>query len=173
MNRGDWHTAIDENYKFIIAQDWFLGFKNKNNIFEEGINKKLLDLIIDYFTYSNLSEILGYLNGQRLQSIETISNSILQDVAAQLGAKVLNELPKNIPGTIENYGIPVDGHKQIKLLLKSPIAAAESIAGVEKDKSIWSCKEFAGVIRRNMQYSQYLSPEFYKKVLIYTIGKLN
>jgi hypothetical protein len=170
--RDDWKNAIYEIQKYISSQSWFFNLKDKGLISEQDIFNKLTNLILEHFTHNNLSDIKKYINYQKSQLIDQIGNQNLQRVRSLLGEKVLNQLPKNSPYTNDNYGIPVKNHKPIKLLINSPIAAAESIFGLKGEKSIWSCQDKSEIIRRNMQYAEILTPNLYKIILIYTLGKI-
>jgi len=118
----------------------------------------------------------------------TISNYVLQDInppiqngfhvngkiselRSFLGDKVLSQLPQKCPIIPESFKdiIPVnDTTYNVKLLLKSPISVALSIAG--KDENLWSKEN--EYIRRSVRYSQQLSPEWYGEAINYCLTKI-
>ena len=117
-----------------------------------------------------LDHLLQYITGFPIE-VDSVLNGDILDLRAKLGDRVLNELPRSCPKATQNYGISVKDHYQVKLLIKSPIAVAESITGTfESERSIWSNK--AENIRRNIQYSQYLNPEFYNRTLLHVLKKV-
>lgn len=169
VSREDWHQAMNELLEYSMSQKWFVEMKELGLISEDQIFKDVTDLIQSYFQNIRLIEVFSYLNMQKVGVSVPITNQQIQSLRGQLGVRVLKELPKYTPYISKNYGVPVDQHEPVKLLLRAPIAAAESIAGIIEGRSIWSCDDFVDILRRNMQYAQYLNPEFYKQLLIYTL----
>ena len=82
-----------------------------------------------------------------------------------------SELPTLWPNITKDYGIPIEDHKKIELLIHCAIAIAEEINGTKKDFSIWGIGETNERIRRNIQYSQYLNSSFYKKLILHVLTK--
>lgn len=75
-------------------------------------------------------------------------------------------MPFHTPKITKEYNISIKDHLPVKLLLRSPIAVAESINGTQKEHPIWAGDDHRENIRRNIQYSQYLNPEFYNRVIL-------
>ena len=59
------------------------------------------------------------------------------------------------------------------LLINSPIAVAESILGINTNYPIWGGDDFREKIRRNIQYSQYLTPDFYNHIIFTHLKNTN
>jgi hypothetical protein len=169
VSREDWHQAINELLEYSLSQQWVVEMMELGIISENQIFKGVTNLIQDYFQNIGLIEVFSYLNMQKVGGATPITHQQIQSLRAQLGERVLRELPQYTPDTSKNYGVPIDQHRPVKLLLRTPIAVAESIAGIKKAESIWSCDDFVDNLRRNMQYAQYLNPEFYKQLLIHTL----
>lgn len=93
------------------------------------------------------------------------------ELRSSLGARVINELPKNIPTIPIGYRqiIPVnESNQNVEILLRAPLVVALSITG--NDDAIWhSDNEHK---RRNIRYSQQLAPEWYAEALNYSITKI-
>jgi hypothetical protein len=85
--------------------------------------------------------------------------------------RVLNELPYNSPKISDNYHIKIEEHRAVRLLLQAPIAVAESITNAQNGYAIWGGDEKREVIRRNIQYSHYLKPDFYNKVILHVLKR--
>lgn len=122
------------------------------------------------------------------QQFSKVSNYVLQDsnpkidlgyhlngrinqLRGALGVKVLTELPKKCPKVPDYYKsiIPVNNDTEaIKVLLRSPLSVALSIAG--KDEGLWG-KENEN-IRRNVKYSQQLDPQWYCEAVNYALSKI-
>jgi hypothetical protein len=114
---------------------------------------------------NGLNEVFDLIMEKKIKT-KRISHMEINTLRSNLGERVLKELPGKSPRIHGDYGIPIKHHKQVKLLIKSPIAVAESIKNVPTDYPIWGPDEIINTIRRNIQYSQYLSPGFYKKVIL-------
>jgi len=169
ISREDWHQTINDFIEFSINQNGFDKMKKLGIISEEQIFNSVADIIQAYFQNIGLTEIFSYLNMQNIGNSEQITNQQIRLLREQLGERVLRELPHYTPDTLKNYGVSIDQHKPVKLLIRTPIAAAESIAGLKKERSIWSLDAFVDNLRRNMQYAQYLNQEFYKQLLVHTL----
>ncbi|MNL56780.1 hypothetical protein D3C87_1802980 [compost metagenome] len=59
---------------------------------------------------------------------------------------------------------------EVHLLLHAPIAVAESINDIQHEYPIWAGDDFRDTLRRNIQYSQYVNPAFYKKVILHALN---
>ncbi len=157
-------------FHWIKKEDWFLAAEEVSELYGMQHYNDIIGLLTSYLRENNLLEIFKYFN-DNLSQIESVYNSDISYARQLLGERVLNELPYGSPKISSNYGIPITLHKQIKLLLKAPIAVAESIADTQKDFPIWGGNEFRENIRRNIQYSQYLDrhyldSKFYKRIII-------
>ena len=73
------------------------------------------------------------------------------------------------PKITNEYNISITEHLPVKLLLRAPIAVAESIKDTPNTHSIWAGDDHRESIRRNIQYSQYLNPEFYNRVILHAL----
>jgi hypothetical protein len=131
----------------------------------------LLQLFKQYFEYNSLDKLCSYILGQQIDKINVLNDFINQE-RSQLGSRVLKELPIHNPHITKAYGIPLHNHEPVKLLLRAPIAVAESIAG-NQEKSIWSNDVFIDYIRGNIQYTLYIAPNLYTQVLYHTFSRLN
>lgn len=152
IKREDWLSSLSESKLFYGSQ------------FEENIET----LLSSYMEETGLFDICLFLKNIIITN-EKISNSDIRDVRSQLGQRVLMELPFHSPKITNEYNISITDHSPIKLLLKSPIAVAESINGTQKEYPIWAGNDFKDKIRRNIQYSQYLNPEFYNRVILHAL----
>jgi len=98
-------------------------------------------------------------------------NQKISDLRASLGSKVLSGIPSECPKIPDNYKyiLPLTTNTyNVKLLLKSPVAVALSIAGLSD--SLW-CAE-REQIRRNVKYSQLLQPQWYAEAVVYSLSKI-
>jgi hypothetical protein len=125
-----------------------------------------------YFASNQLSKLLDFIDGIKL-NVSPVLNPDIIEVRSKLNSKVLKVLPRSIPNVNEYYKIPKDGHQNIFLLINSPIAVAESILGINTNYPIWGGDDFREKIRRNIQYSQYLTPDFYNHIILHTLKTQN
>lgn len=103
-----------------------------------------------------------------------VLRQIIQDLRADLGEKVLNELPANSPTIPEEFKaiIPVDETNWVvKTLLKVPVAVALSMAG--KDKGLWLEDAYFDKIRRNVQFVHWLAPQWYGLAILHSLNRIN
>lgn len=131
-----------------------------------------IDIVIQIFSKyfnENNKRILEYINGGSILA-EPIRHQELTDLRRQLGERVLNELPSQHPLIQNNYEIPINDHYKVSLLIKSPIAVAESIMGINKN-CLWKCDEQSEIIKKNIQYSQFIVPHFYNRVIEYMLSR--
>lgn len=117
---------------------------------------------------NEFNDILKFIMGENIQN-PNIMYSDIRELRAQLGERVLKELPQLTPKITNDYNITIDDHIPVKLLLKSPIAVAESISNIQNELSLWGGNDLRESIRRNIQYSQYLNPEFYNKTILHVL----
>lgn len=156
IQKKDWENAIG------VAEEW-IGSK---------YYAKLVTLIANYFHENNMDALYKYIGSQRILSVIRITNQIISEARAQLGERILTELPQRTPHTTSDYNIPVANNHVVKLLLRAPIAVAESIKG-NADQSIWEDNEFVSILRRNIQYAHFVAPDLYTKVLYHCLSLLN
>lgn len=154
ISKHDWHSALEEINKAC-------GYMYFEHFFE---------LLNSYFLENNMAGALHYINGSRLNSL-TVNNSDVRNLRSNLGERVLKMLPQKSPITKNDYNIPLEQHKPVRMLIQAPIAVAESIIGVPKEYPIWGGDEIRESIRRNIQYAQDLNRDFYNKVLLSTLSK--
>jgi hypothetical protein len=155
-------------FHWIKISDWEDALNETNELTSNQYITEISSLITSYMLENELTELLQFMNGNP-RNISRIYNADISTLRAKLGERVLNELPIYTPKTTKKYGIPIEQHLQVKLLLRSPIAVAESINGIQKEYSIWAGNDHRESIRRNIQYSQYLNPEFYNRVILHAL----
>ncbi|CAL2085287.1 hypothetical protein [Tenacibaculum sp. 190524A02b] len=132
--------------------------------------KNILELISNYLENNELQDLFLFMSNPNLKT-EPVLQSHLRDLRSGLGTRVLNELPYKSPKISKNYNIQIEDHNHVRLLIQSPIAVAESINNIQQEFPIWAGNEKREVIRRNIQYSQYLNPEFYNKTILHALTK--
>jgi hypothetical protein len=168
------------NFHWIIATDWEKAFEKIENYFLELGNLKQIDIIMDHviaivklkFEYDQLPELYNYLNTKKIIITNRVGNSEIINLRSQLGARILNELPRETPTTNHSYNVPIENHIHVSLLLRTPIAVSESIAGKQAPLNFWVSSPQANKIRRNMQYAQFLNFTFYKALLYQTLNQI-
>jgi hypothetical protein len=168
------------NFHWIIATDWEKAFEKIENYFLELGNLKQIDIIMDHviaivklkFEYDQLPELYNYLNTKKIIITNRVGNSEIINLRSQLGARILNELPRETPTTNHSYNVPIENHIHVSLLLRTPIAVSESIAGRQAPLNFWVSSPQANKIRRNMQYAQFLNFTFYKALLYQTLNQI-
>jgi hypothetical protein len=154
-----------------LAFDW-IGVNENPALYEiicDGINK----LFSSQYPVSQFNIIRNYLFNNTRPNVQiTIPwNQKINELRASLGPKVLSGIPQECPKVPEEFKnilpVTIDNSK-VKLFLKSPVAAALSITGV--NDNIWS--EKGEYIRRNVKYSYQLNPEWYAEALVYSMSKI-
>lgn len=161
--KDDWAKAID----------WICdSFPNEELL--PVIGNNILDLIKDNDPMIWFDKIADYSVNNNSYTIEGFMRNVeVSRMRQLLNEKVMNELPKTCPKVPDNFKhiLPVDSSNAIvKLLLKVPMAVALSISGI--DKNIWGDDEKSKIIRRNIQYAQWVAPEWYCKAIVYCLSKL-
>lgn len=151
---SNWENSINETVQYIGDQY----FSN------------ILEIILDYMENNGLKNVFRIMDNPGFE-IEPVLQSHIRDLRSQLGTRVLNELPYNSPKISSNYNIQIEDHRQVRLLIQSPIAVAESINNIQHKHSIWGGGEKREIIRRNIQYCQYLKPDFYNKTLLHALTR--
>ena len=160
----DWSDALFE------ADNFYRTYYSSIGSVEENYLQNLIEILNLYLNENGLNEIMN--NGKnKNEQFGRIGNQEFNQIRSQLGSRVLKELPTQFPKITQDYGIPLENHKPIKLLIYSAIAIAEEITGKTKDFSIWENSEMNEIVRRNIQYSQYLNPDFYRKVILQVLTK--
>lgn len=155
ISNADWENALNEIFGF-----YKLKAENMHNI---------ISVISNYMQEFGLESVFKAMMGENSKVIH-VNHMRITDLRAKLGPRVLEELPNYKPRVTKEYNIPVQAHRQVSLLVKSPIAVAESIKNVPTQYPIWGIDSFLNTIRRNIQYSQYLSPEFYKDTILHVLN---
>ena len=154
--------------------------------FESEIKLEEIDLIINnlarniYYLINNnepieyYAKIADYIVNKRIERLTNFMIKVEQrNLRQNLGDRVLKELPNHCPKIKEQYKniLPVTADNAIiKILLKVPIAIALSISG--KDETIWNEDEDIDTIHRNIQYCQWIAPEWYSKSILYCLNRL-
>ena len=157
-------------FHWIKSEDWRNALTEINEPNNFKYHSQIAELISSYMGENGLQELFKYISGSTIESEPILQRNII-DLRSQLGARVLRELPYNSPKINGNYNIQIDEHQQVRLLLQAPIAVAESISDSQIDYPIWAGDEKREVIRRNIQYSQYLKPDFYNKTILHALNK--
>lgn len=155
------HWANKEDWRNVCMNE-IIPFLGNDNI------DIVIQIFSKYFNENN-KRILEYINGGSILA-EPIRHQELTDLRRQLGERVLNELPSQHPLIQNNYEIPINDHYKVSLLIKSPIAVAESIMGINKN-CLWKCDEQSEIIKKNIQYSQFIVPHFYNRVIEYMLSR--
>ena len=179
VNQGDRYTFLQKDipemekdlgfcFHWVSKNDWKDVIDELCESYGPQYFPQYASLISEYLQENELYELAGFIfNGQKLDT--TISHREINDLRAFLGERVLSELPSKSPRVSKNYNLPINDHKNVRLLLQSPIAVAESITNLKTEYPIWGIDEFKNRIRRNIQYSQYLNPKFYNKTILHVL----
>ena len=157
-------------FHWVAKKDWSNAIHEANAPYEYKYIESITGLIASYMQENGLQKLFKYINGSKIQS-QTILHADIRDVRAQLGKRVLDELPYNSPYINSQYNINIKDHKKVRLLLQAPIAVAESICNNQKEYTIWGGNEKTEEIRRNIQYAQYIGPDFYNKMILHVLQK--
>lgn len=157
-------------FHWISKEDWGNSIEEINKIDDFKYYNHIIELISSYMGENGLQKLFKYVSGSSITSEPILQRNIL-DLRAQLGVRVLNELPYNSPKISDNYHIQIEEHKAVRLLLQAPIAVAESIINAQNEYTIWGGDEKREVIRRNIQYSHYLKQDFYNKTILHVLKK--
>lgn len=156
IQKEDWENAV-------VAAEIWIGREYADCLYE---------LMGKYFQEANLNALYLHIGGQKINNATRVTNQVINEARAKLGERVLTELPQHTPHTTRDYNIPVDNNYPVKLLLRAPIAIAESIKGIA-EKSIWEDNDFVSNLRRNIQYAQFVAPDLYTKVLYHCLSTSN
>lgn len=157
-------------FHWIKKSDWQSSLADICECFEIEDLTTMISLINLYMQENNLINLARYISDNLIEKNKIYNQDIIE-IRAELGEHVLSILPKDLPKISKDYNIPIQEHPQIKLLLHSPIAVAEAINDTQHDFSIWDDSVFGETLRRNIQYSQYLNPNFYNKVILHVLQK--
>lgn len=152
-------------FHWIKKEDWEMALNELVDHFDNQYFEQIFGLISLYMNENGFDDILKIINGENIKK-ENILYSDIREVRALLGERVLKELPRMTPKITKEYNISIKDHLPVKLLLKAPIAVAESINDTPNAYPIWAGDDHRESIRRNIQYSQYLNSEFYSRVIL-------
>lgn len=155
-------------FHWIKNEDWEIALNELNELYKSQYFEQIFGLISLYMHENGFDDVLKIITGENVKK-ENILNSDIRDLRAQLGERVLKELPRMTPKITKEYNIPINDHLPVKLLLRSPIAVAESIKDTPNAYPIWAGDDHRESIRRNIQYSQYLNSEFYSRVILHAL----
>lgn len=158
-------------FHWISKQHWDEAIEGISTILDPKYFSTIFSLLSAYLGNNDNQSMFAFLSTGKVEAIN-ITNMDIQNLRAGLGEKVLKELPQQSPRTNGNYNLELDQLNRVRLLLQSPIAVAESINGEQKEYSIWGGGENREIIRRNIQYSQYLNQDFYNKTIMHVLNKL-
>jgi len=155
INKVDWHNAIEE-IDTHYQQKYFDSF---------------IDLIKLYFEESGQPFLINFIMGNGQVESNPILRQEINQLRAELGETVLRELPHLIPYVSNYYGIPSDENNPVRLLIHSPIAVAESVLKDDLEYPLWGGDPKRAAIRRNIQYSSYLNPAFYSRIITHVLNQ--
>lgn len=152
-------------FHWIKKEDWEIALTELVEHYNNQNFDQIFGLISLYMRENGFNDIFKIINGEIINQVN-ILNTDIRDIRALLGERVLKELPHMTPKITNEYNIPINEHLPVKLLLRAPIAVAESINNTPNAYPIWAGDDHRESIRRNIQYSQYLNSEFYSRVVI-------
>lgn len=155
-------------FHWIKKDDWEVALNELNEIDDYKYFDHIFKLLSSYMQENGLDELLKFISGSPFAK-ENILYTDIRDLRSELRERVLNELPNMTPKITSEYNIPINDHLPVKLLLRAPIAAAESVINTPNQYPIWGGDDHREVIRRNIQYSQYLNREFYNKTILHVL----
>jgi hypothetical protein len=157
-------------FHWISKLDWENAITEINEPDHFKYHSHIAELLSSYMYDNGLKDLFKYISGTHIEA-DSIHQSNVIDMRSQLGTRVLDELPYNSPKIKDNYGIQIEQNHRVKLLLQAPIAVAESITSSQKEYPIWGGDEKREVIRRNIQYCQYIKPDFYNKIILHVLKR--
>lgn len=152
-------------FHWIKNEDWGTALNELDELYKSQYFVQISGLIFLYMRENGFDDILKFIMGENIKK-ENILYSDIREVRALLGERVLKELPRMTPKITKEYNISINEHLPVKLLLRAPIAVAESINDTPNAYPIWAGDDHRESIRRNIQYSQYLNSEFYSRVIL-------
>jgi hypothetical protein len=152
-------------FHWIKNEDWGIALNQLDELYKSQYFVQISGLISLYMRENGFDDILKFIMGENIKK-ENILYSDIREVRALLGERVLKELPRMTPKITKEYNISINEHLPVKLLLRAPIAVAESINDTPNAYPIWAGDDHRESIRRNIQYSQYLNSEFYSRVIL-------
>ncbi|RTZ02345.1 hypothetical protein [Flavobacterium sp. GSP6] len=152
-------------FHWIKNEDWGIALNELDELYKNQCFVQISGLISLYMRENGFDDILKFIMGENIKK-ENILYSDIREVRALLGERVLKELPRMTPKITKEYNISINEHLPVKLLLRAPIAVAESINDTPNAYPIWAGDDHRESIRRNIQYSQYLNSEFYSRVIL-------
>jgi hypothetical protein len=165
ISQNDWEEAIEW-----IKQS----YSNENIVLiDKLLREAIYNVLSDTEPIQFFKGIADFMQSQIIPDFDFHVNAEIINLRQSLGERVLNELPQDCPQIFEIFKpiLPVNYNTRlIKILLKTPLAIALSITG--KDESIWGKGENYDIIRRNMQYCQWIAPEWYGKAVSYCLSRL-
>ncbi|AYO57327.1 hypothetical protein CO230_03825 [Chryseobacterium sp. 6424] len=156
LSSGSWHLAMNwiKNPKIYLDDlGQFLG----NSV----ANSNFMHIPLNFFYGTGMPEFAFPLGSK------------IYNLRMSLGARVISEIPTICPKVSEEYKniIPVNKDNAfVKILLKSPVAVAQSIK--DRDNDIWDNSFRSDTVRRNIKYSTDLNPEWFTEALIYSLQKM-
>lgn len=178
----DIENDLGISFHWIAKKHWdsaIAWIKNSYNLSENSQEEKLLREMI--FILLNDSEPIHWfekitntiINGENYSFNNFFLNGEINNMRQTLGEKVLNELPQICPKIPEKYKpiLPVTyDTRLVKILLKAPLAVVLTMTGLFE--KIWDDNEQEETIRRNIQYCQWIAPDWYGKAILYCLNQL-
>lgn len=157
-------------FHWIDREDWGKAIELASNFIGLAYYANVVELLSKYMSYNDMEQVFQYFNN-KIITTQSIYYPYIYEVRASLGEKVLKELPGLTPKINAYYNLPKNEYGKFLLLIKAPIAVAESILNIKSEFPIWGGNDFREQIRRNIQYAQYLSPEFYNRVILQVLSQ--
>ncbi|WP_416440838.1 hypothetical protein ACH3O9_12285 [Leeuwenhoekiella sp. A16] len=162
-------------FHWVAKEHWKNSIQEAAQFIGDEYFSNILELISNYMINNGLQSLFRIMIDSNLNT-EPVLQSHIIDLRAKLEATVLSELPRNSPKISSDYNIQIEHHSQVRLLIQSPIAVAESINNIQQEFPIWGGNEKREVIRRNIQYSQFLCNkyqkiDFYNKTVLHALTR--
>jgi hypothetical protein len=121
--------------------------------------------------FKSIDEIL--FDGKNIVLQTDHINTLINRLKSKLGVLVLNSMPSlcpYLPGEYRNIFPVRRNDYKIKIMLQAPVAVAVSM--LDKDNSLWSLEDDSEIRRRNVQFAQWLEPDWYGFAIIFSINKI-
>ena len=175
----DIENDLGVSFHWIAKHHWNNAIKWVNDDYpntdiENILNENIFSIISNSEPIEWFDKITNFqLKNKKHSFNQFVLNEEIRYLRQYLGAKVINELPEICPKIPEEYKpiLPVTYETRlVKILLKAPLSVALSITG--EDENIWKDDEQTDTIRRNIQYSQWIAPDWYGRAILYCLTKL-
>ena len=167
ISANSWNKAIAW---ILVSQE----NQNENENIRSALLEKIQELINQSDPVNWFEKIAKTITTNEKPSMDDFHFKTEVSILRQrLGEKVIMELPQLCPKIIDDFKeiLPVTKENSIvKILMKAPLAVALSITS--NDEKIWGIDSESEIIRRNIQYAQWIAPGWYGKALLFSLNKL-